>query len=49
MRMLIEGCILAVIVVFIFLRDWRATFVAATALLLSIIPTFLSCICLVLA
>lgn len=40
MRMLIEGCILAVIVVFIFLRDWRATFVAATALLLSIIPTF---------
>lgn len=40
MRMLIEGCILAVIVVFIFLRDWRATFVAATALPLSIIPTF---------
>lgn len=40
MRMLIEGCILAVIVVFVFLRDWRATFVAATALPLSIIPTF---------
>lgn len=40
MRMLIEGCILAVIVVLIFLRDWRATFVAATALPLSIIPTF---------
>lgn len=40
MRMLIEGCILAVVVVFVFLRDWRATFVAATALPLSIIPTF---------
>ncbi|OOS07462.1 Multidrug efflux pump subunit AcrB [Moraxella cuniculi DSM 21768] len=40
MRMLIEGCILAVLVVFVFLRDWRATLVAATALPLSIIPTF---------
>lgn len=39
-RMLIEGCILAVVVVFLFLKDWRATFVAATALPLSIIPTF---------
>lgn len=41
MRMLIEGCVLAVIVVFLFLRDWRATLVAAAALPLSIIPTFL--------
>lgn len=41
MKMLIEGCILAVIVVFLFLRDWRATLVAAAALPLSIIPTFL--------
>lgn len=40
LRMLIEGCVLAVIVVFLFLRDWRATLVAATALPLSIIPTF---------
>ncbi len=40
MRMLIEGCILAVIVVFVFLRDWRATLVAAAALPLSIIPSF---------
>ncbi|MGB8239996.1 MAG: efflux RND transporter permease subunit, partial [Azonexus sp.] len=32
--------ILAVIVVWLFLRDWRATFVSATALPLSIIPTF---------
>lgn len=37
---LYEGAILAVIVVWLFLRDWRATFVAATALPLSIIPTF---------
>ena len=40
MRMLVEGGILAVIVVFVFLRDWRATFVAAAALPLSIIPAF---------
>lgn len=42
LKMLIEGCILAVIVVLVFLRDWRATLVAATALPLSIIPTFLA-------
>jgi hydrophobe/amphiphile efflux-1 (HAE1) family protein len=40
MSTLIEGSVLAVIVVFIFLRDWRATVVAAVALPLSIIPTF---------
>ena len=40
MALLIEGAILAVIVVFLFLRDWRATFVSATALPLSIIPAF---------
>jgi hydrophobe/amphiphile efflux-1 (HAE1) family protein len=40
MKSLIEGAILAVIVVFIFLRDWRATLIAAIALPLSIIPTF---------
>ncbi|WP_312815563.1 efflux RND transporter permease subunit [Brevundimonas sp.] len=34
------GAVLAVIVVFIFLRDWRATFIAATAMPLSLIPTF---------
>ena len=38
---LIVGCILAVVVVGLFLRDWRATLVTATALPLSIIPTFL--------
>jgi len=41
MRMLCEGAILAVIVVWLFLRDWRATIVSAVALPLSIIPTFL--------
>lgn len=41
LRMLIEGGILAVIVVYLFLRNIRATIVAAVALPLSIIPTFL--------
>ena len=40
METLIEGAVLAVLVVFMFLRDWRATLVAAIALPLSIIPTF---------
>ena len=41
LRMLIEGGLLAVVVVFLFLRNIRATFVAAVALPLSVIPTFL--------
>jgi multidrug efflux pump subunit AcrB len=40
MHLLYEGALLAVIVVWFFLRDWRATFVAATALPLSVIPAF---------
>jgi hydrophobe/amphiphile efflux-1 (HAE1) family protein len=40
MEGLIEGAVLAVIVVLIFLRDWRATLVAAVALPLAVIPTF---------
>ncbi|GAA5235234.1 efflux RND transporter permease subunit [Verticiella sediminum] len=40
MRILYEGMLLAVLVVFFFLRDWRATLIAAVALPLSIIPTF---------
>ncbi|MCX7175860.1 MAG: efflux RND transporter permease subunit [Proteobacteria bacterium] len=40
MALLIEGAILAVIVVWLFLRDWRATLVSATALPLSILPAF---------
>ena len=35
-----EGAALSMAVVFLFLRDWRATVVAAIALPLSIIPTF---------
>jgi hydrophobe/amphiphile efflux-1 (HAE1) family protein len=38
---LLLGAALAVVVVFIFLRDWRATLIAATAMPLSLIPTFL--------
>mgnify|MGYP002653417558 CR=1 FL=1 len=30
---MVEGAILAVLVVFLFLRDWRATFIAALAIL----------------
>lgn len=37
---MIEGAVLAVIVVFIFLRDWRATIISAIAIPLSAIPTF---------
>ncbi|MCU0911081.1 MAG: efflux RND transporter permease subunit [Rhodobacteraceae bacterium] len=37
---LIEGALLAVLVVLLFLRNWRATMIAAVALPLSAIPTF---------
>jgi HAE1 family hydrophobic/amphiphilic exporter-1 len=37
---LLLGAILAVIVVWVFLRDWRATFISAAAMPLSLIPTF---------
>ncbi|TBG69590.1 efflux RND transporter permease subunit [Rhizobium leguminosarum] len=37
---LLEGALLAVIVVFLFLRNWRATLISAIALPLSAIPTF---------
>ncbi|ROO34726.1 RND transporter [Pseudomonas sp. 7SR1] len=40
MNLLYEGMLLAVLVVWWFLRDWRATLIVATALPLSIIPTF---------
>jgi multidrug efflux pump subunit AcrB len=40
METLIEGAILAVMVVFVFLRNIRATIVAAIALPLSVLPTF---------
>ena len=40
MEALIEGSILAVIVVYFFLREWRATAISALAIPLSAIPTF---------
>lgn len=40
MQMLLEGALLATLVVGWFLRDWRATLVAAVALPLSILPAF---------
>ena len=40
MLAMIEGAVLAVIVVFLFLRDWRATLISALAIPLSAIPTF---------
>ncbi|ABD24488.1 acriflavin resistance protein [Novosphingobium aromaticivorans DSM 12444] len=40
MNAMVEGAVLAVIVVFFFLRDWRATIVSAIAIPLSSIPTF---------
>jgi multidrug efflux pump subunit AcrB len=41
MSALIEGAILAVLVVWVFLRDWRSTAISALAIPLSAIPTFL--------
>ena len=41
LMLLYEGALLAVLVVGLFLRDWRATFVSAVALPLSAIPAFL--------
>lgn len=40
MDTLLEGAALTVLVVFLFLRNWRATLVAGIALPLSILPTF---------
>ncbi len=40
MDAMVEGAILAVVVVFLFLRDWRATAISALAIPLSAIPTF---------
>ena len=40
-KLLLEGALLAVLVVFLFLREWRATLVSAVALPLSAIPAFI--------
>lgn len=37
---LIEGALLAVVIVFVFLRDWRATAISALAIPLAAMPTF---------
>lgn len=42
MQTLFEGALLTVLVVFLFLRDWRATLISAIALPLSIIPVFVA-------
>jgi HAE1 family hydrophobic/amphiphilic exporter-1 len=39
-HVLVEGIFLAVLVVYLFLRNWRATMIAAVAMPLSLIPTF---------
>ncbi|WP_395402084.1 efflux RND transporter permease subunit [Pseudoduganella sp. UC29_106] len=41
MELLYEGAVLAVLVVWWFLRDWRATIIASAALPLSVLPAFL--------
>lgn len=41
MHMIYEGAILAILVVFLFLRDTRATLISAAALPLSILPAFI--------
>jgi multidrug efflux pump subunit AcrB len=41
MMLLYEGALLAVLVVWLFLRDWRATVISALALPLSVIPAFI--------
>jgi len=40
MEAMVEGAVLAVLVVLLFLRDWRATLISALAIPLSAIPTF---------
>src|SRR3954470_9219799 len=40
MEAMIEGAALAVLVVFLFLRDWRSTVISALAIPLSAVPTF---------
>ncbi|QUD87352.1 efflux RND transporter permease subunit [Phenylobacterium montanum] len=41
MDTLLEGMLLASIVVFLFLRDWRSTLITAIAMPVSLVPTFL--------
>ncbi|MDA8455103.1 efflux RND transporter permease subunit [Acidovorax sp. GBBC 3334] len=41
MHLLYEGGVLAIVVVWLFLRNWRATIVSAVALPLSVLPAFI--------
>jgi len=41
MYLLLEGALLTIFVVWLFLRNWRATLISAAALPLSILPTFM--------
>ena len=41
LQTMLEGMVLASVVVFLFLRDWRATAITAIAMPVSLIPTFL--------
>ena len=41
MHTLYEGAVLAVVVVWLFLRNWRATLVSAVALPMSVLPAFI--------
>lgn len=41
MKTIVEGCILAVIIVFIFLNEWESTIISAASLPISIITTFI--------
>ena len=40
MKTIIEGCILAIIIVFLFLNEWESTLISALSLPISIITTF---------
>ncbi|NOW04028.1 efflux RND transporter permease subunit [Clostridium beijerinckii] len=40
MNTIIEGCILAVVIVFLFLNEWESTLISASSLPISIITTF---------
>jgi len=41
-KTIIEGCILAIIIVFLFLREWESTLISAISLPTSIITTFIA-------
>jgi len=41
MKTIIEGCILAIVIVFLFLNDWESTLISGISLPISIISTFI--------